>query len=119
MLRKTEGQAVPLKGLPIEGVLKLIEFELDRSLTDEEQDAVSIICSALHGNPGDILQSLVPVLEEKLSLPEVAKRLTLDVLPREAVAMLIMESVSGAEWQIIEMLAAHEGAPLHVLGDET
>ncbi|MBD2038802.1 hypothetical protein H6F76_28015 [Leptolyngbya sp. FACHB-321] len=71
-----EEQPIQVSGLSSNAALDLIGQELKRSqsFTDQEQAAVTAICSSLNGHPLEILQQIVGVRESKESLADVARR---------------------------------------------
>ena len=70
-----EGHAVAMHGLPPEDALALVERELGRSLTEEEQLPAQTLCDALEGHPLRIFQAAAMAREEGFSLVEVARQM--------------------------------------------
>ncbi len=106
-----EGQALPLAGLPLEHAQPLIERELSRSLTPQEQPAVERLHAALAGHPLRLIQAAALAREEGRTLDEVARQAQALAPGLEAKQL---EQLSTQERQIVEALAALKGAPLPV-----
>jgi len=105
------GRAVSMRGLPVEDALELVEQELGRPLTAEEEPAARDLCTALEGEPLRILQAAAEVREEGGSLAEAARQAR---TPAEAPATQVVLSLSEAEKRILTLLAAMNGVPLSV-----
>lgn len=107
-----EGQVRTLQGLPLDDALALFKRELDRSLTPEEEQVAPILCSALEGHPLHLLQVAAIIRDKQCALPELVHHLQQDKADK-ALAGRIIASLSGPERQVMGLLAATNGAPLH------
>jgi LysM repeat protein len=107
-----EGQAVALAGLPPDDALALLERELDRSLTQAEQLAASVLCRLLDGHPLHLLQAGSLVREGKISLVQLAQRLPAEEAEK-ALASHLAASLPEPERRVIGLLASLNGAPLY------
>jgi hypothetical protein len=103
-----EGQSVALRGLPPEDALALIERELGRPLTPEEQPSARSLCDDLEGHPLRLIQVAAKAREENRPLTEVVTREEI-VSPLQA-----LDTLPPSARQLIAALAAMGGAPLHV-----
>jgi hypothetical protein len=116
-----EGHTVALHGLPTDDALALVERELGRSLSPEEQTAAQALCIALECHPLRLLQAAAMAREEGRSLADVAVRLsahdkarrTQAPSPAEALTAEALNPLQEPERQVLAALAALSGAPLH------
>jgi hypothetical protein len=107
-----EGRAVGLRGLPPDEALALVERELGRPLTSQEQAAAQALCTALDCHPLRILQAAALAREEGLTLAEIARRVQTPS-PDEALTTQILAPLPEPEQRVLAALAALGGAPLH------
>jgi hypothetical protein len=106
-----EGHAVALHGLPSDDAQALVERELGRPLTPEEQPAAQALCTALEGHPLHLLQAAAMAREEGRSLTEVTRR-TQAPSPAEALTAETLNALQEPERQVLAVLAALGGASL-------
>ena len=105
-----EGKAVPLRGLPLEDALALVERELGRSLEERERPAAEALCTGLKGHPARILQAAARVREEGKSLEEVA-RYAQTPDPSRALTAEAVADLSQAQRRLLAVMALLDGAP--------
>lgn len=108
-----EGRAVALRGLPLEDAVTLLERELGRDLTPQEQPSAQEICAALEGQPLLIVQVAALVREKEPSLAQLAQHLH-RAIPAEALSAQVLALLSPQERQVVGALAALGGAPLPI-----
>jgi hypothetical protein len=106
-----EGRAVALQGLPTDDALALVERELGRPLTQEEQTAAQALCTALGCHPLHLLQAAAMTREEGRSLVEMAHPMQAPS-PVDALTAEALNSLQEPERQVLGALAALGGAPL-------
>ena len=107
-----EGRAVGLRGLPPDNALALVERELGRAVTPQEQTAAQSLCTALDCHPLRILQAAALAREEGLTLAEVARRVQTSS-PDEALTAQVLAPLPAPEQRVLAALAALGDAPLH------
>jgi len=107
-----EGQAISLPGLPLNDARVLLERELGRPLTPEEDAAVQPLHTLLDGYPLRLLQAAAMAREGHRSLVELVHSLQtgapVEMLTQQAVGLL-----SEAELRVLTALAAMGGGPVH------
>ncbi|MFN8453272.1 MAG: choice-of-anchor D domain-containing protein [Anaerolineae bacterium] len=108
-----EGRAITLPGLPSAEAVALLERELGRSLTTEEQPAAQDICAALEGQPLLIVQVAALVREKEPPLAQIVQHLQ-RAIPAEALSAQVLALLSPQERQVVGALAALGGAPLPI-----
>ena len=108
-----EGQTIRLGGLPADDALALMERELGRSLTPQEQIAAHAISNTLKGHPLHILQAAAMARDEELTLAEVAQQQVQTDSPVAGLTSQILASLSEQERQALAALAALGDAPIH------
>jgi len=101
-----EGRAIGLKGLPLDDALALIERELGRPLTPQEQADARTIHEALEGHPLHLIQTTAIAREEGLALTEAARQV------RAPATGQMFNALSEQEQQVLMMLAALGDAPV-------
>lgn len=104
-----EGEIIPLRGLPESEALALFEKELARALTEQEQTAVTQICSALKGHPLQILQAASLAREDGKPLEDILSGLTADETQNKSMSYVNMADLSDSEKQILALFAAAGG----------
>jgi hypothetical protein len=97
-----EGKPFPLKGLPVEDAIALVELELDRRLDGEERAAAEKLCTRLQGHPLNIRMQASGVREQRCSLEDVARG---EVSP---------PALNDEEEQVLVMLSVVQDAPLGI-----
>ena len=102
-----EGTSIPLPGLPVDDGLALIERELDRPLTAEEQAAAKALHGAVRGHPLTLIQEAAKARESKRALHEI---LAPGTVP--SAASTAGELPDQAR-QLLAALAAMGGTPVH------
>ena len=107
-----EGRSVALPGLPAADALALVERELGRNLTNDEQPAIRQLCTTLNGNPLRLLQAAAMAREEGLTLPELTRRIR-SASPADALANEIIEPLTEPERRTLAALAAFGTASIH------
>jgi len=106
-----EGRSVALHGLPSEDALALVERELGRILSLEEQSSAQALCTALECHPLRILQAVAMAREEGLTLTEVAPQ-SQTLSPEETTAQ-VLKPLPEPERRVLAVLAALGDVPLH------
>jgi hypothetical protein len=106
-----EGRTMALCGLPPDDAQALMERELGRPLTAEEQSAAQALCTALDGHPLRLIQAAAMVREEGRSLVEIAHRVQA-APPDRALTSQALVSLSEPEQRVLRALAALKGASL-------
>ena len=107
-----EGRALALHGLPTDDAPALVKRELGRPLSPEEETAAQGLCTTLGCHPLHLLQTAAMAREEDRSLTEVARQLQTPS-PAEALTAEMLNSLQEPERQVMAVLAALGGAPLH------
>jgi len=107
-----EGRALALSGLPAQDALALIERELGRALSAQERTAAEGLCAALEGHPLRLFQAAALAREEGRSLDQVAQEMAAPPAAGGATASVV-QSLPGQEQQLLAVLAALGGVPLH------
>lgn len=107
-----DGRAIDLQGLPPNDALALIERELGRPLSAEEQLTATTLCASLNGNPLHLLQLVALVREEGYALKDLATRLQVVGSPEEALKEQALQACSEQERRVLAVLAAPMGASL-------
>ncbi|KAM3116329.1 NB-ARC domain-containing protein [Phormidesmis sp. 146-33] len=103
-----EGHPIQVGGLSLDASLDLIERELKRSLTAQEQAAVTAICTDLNGHPLEILQHIAGVRESKEWLADVAGRVQKNTSQKARTEQLL-KPLSQQKRSILAALAALGG----------
>lgn len=106
-----EGQPIQIAGLSSDAALALVERELQRSLTAQEQAAVVTICTSLNGHPLEILQQLVGVRENKECLTDVASRVQKNTSHKARIEQLL-QPLTTQQRSVLLALAALGGIAL-------
>lgn len=109
-----EARSIALTGLAAEDGASLLERELERTLTAEEQSAAAELCAAIEGHPLRILQAAALIRRNGIPAGEWSKYQT----PEELVAEL-MTSIDDRERRILLALSALSGVGIdsrHVSG---
>lgn len=101
----SDGMAVPLRGLPEEAALALMERELGRPLGTVERKAAASICRHLEGQPLKLMQACAGVVEQQATLEDVARELEARA-PAEALDQSIAASLSADERRVAAILGA-------------
>jgi TIR domain len=107
----SEAHATQLAGLEATDVKRLIERQLNRSLTADEALVVEPITVALKGNPLRILQEIAMAELNDRSLTSVALDLRSDGSPEKTTGH-ITAPLSSAQRRILSALAIFSGAPV-------
>jgi hypothetical protein len=107
----SEAHATQLAGLQAKDVKTLIERELSRPLTADEELTVEPITVALKGNPLRILQEAAMAQLNGRSLTSLAQDLRSDGSP-EKLAEHITAPLSSVQRRILSALAIFSGAPV-------
>jgi hypothetical protein len=108
-----EGQVVALRGLPADDALVLMERELERSLTLEEQSAARDLCAVLNGHPLHLIQAAALAREQGYSLVDIVHR-TRSASPHKTLTAQVLASLSEPERRVLMTLAALNNVPLHI-----
>lgn len=106
-----EGRTLPLKGLPPDDALFLLERELERPLTIPEQSAARQLGTLLAGHPLHLLQAAALTRARGLSLAELTRLIQSDD-PTAALASQALLSLSPPERRVLGTLAVFGGAPV-------
>ena len=101
----TDGTTVPLRGLPEDAALALMERELGRPLETVERNAAASICRHLEGQPLKLIQACASVTEQQATLEDVARELEARA-PVEALDQSIAASLSADERKVAALLGA-------------
>jgi hypothetical protein len=102
-----EGQSIALGGLPPDDALMLIERELNRPLTPEEQPVAQALCADLEGHPLRLIQIAAEMREEERTLSET------DTREKVASPPQALDTLPTPERQILAALAALGNTPIH------
>ena len=108
-----EGKVLALRGLPPEAALRLLERELGRPLTLEEQPAARELCARFEGHPLRLLQSAALAREEQQSLTAVVRWAESPALAVTPAAQLLA-TLPEASLRALAALATVHGAALPV-----
>ena len=103
-----EGQPIQVGGLSPDAALDLIERELKRSLTAQEQAAAKAICSSLNGHPLEILQQIAGARESREWLADVAGRVQKNTSQKARIEQSL-KPLSQQKRSILAALAALGG----------
>ncbi|MBX9254113.1 tandem-95 repeat protein [Desmonostoc muscorum CCALA 125] len=106
-----EGQGMKLLGLAIPDALTLVERELQRQLTSEEQQLAETLCTVLEGHPLQLILTIATVQEEKRSLSEVVQQLQ-PSQQNNSLIKQILASRTKPQLVILAVLAALGGVAL-------
>jgi hypothetical protein len=104
-----EGRSLEVEGLPEREWPVLVERELGRALTEEEQSQARALCRALGGHPLRILQAVAAGRDRPLD--EVAALAQAAVAAGAPVAESVAPT-SGPERRILGVLSVLDGVPL-------
>jgi hypothetical protein len=111
-----EGRALQLVGLPEKESLQLLEREMGRRLTAEEQAAAQYICSVLQGHPLHIAQTAALAVKQNRPLVKIAARLQSAQAQSQNPADIVNRQIAAAcpddEKRVLAVLAALDGAPV-------
>ena len=113
-----EGQIIPLGGLPRKQQIELFERELGRTISDNERDEVTAICSLLHGHPFNIVQAASLVREKRRSLAQIAVQIQAEPAPL-AITQQSLTSLDDSQKRVLAVLGATAGAPIPIAGINT
>jgi hypothetical protein len=105
-----DGMAVPLRGLPEDSALALMEREVGRPLETAEREAAGSVCRHLEGHPLKLLQACAVVVEQQATLEDVARELEAGS-PVEALGQRLAASL-GSDERKVAVLLGTLGAPL-------
>lgn len=109
-----EGFVMSLSGLPADDARRLLERELGRAITAEEETAARTICSILRGHPLRLAQTAALAQGQNLTLEKIAEQLqTIEAQssdPGEAVVRYSLASLSDGEKRALAASAAFGGA---------
>ena len=106
-----DGRAIVLQGLPPNDALALVERELGRPLSAEEQLTATTLCASLNGNPLHLLQLVALVREDGYALKDLATRLQVGSA-EEVLKEQSLQACSEQERRVLAVLAAPMGASL-------
>jgi hypothetical protein len=108
-----EGQSVTMRGIPQADALGLIEREMERPLTSEEQVAARTLYTALEGHPLRLLQAVAMARDDRRSLADIARAVQTPS-PSQSLTVQTLPSLSNPEQLVVMALAVLGGAPLNV-----
>ena len=103
-----EGRSLALQGLPLESAITLVEQELGRRITSEEQLVFQSLYTLLNGHPLRILQATAMVRDGKSSLEEISRQLQ-SPTPAKSLFKNIWASLQKPQRLILTVLAALGG----------
>lgn len=103
-----EGNSLPLKGLPLNDALALIEQDLQRPLTSAEHPAAEQLWQMLHGNPQEILYATGYMRCDGMSLDQVVQQMQ-SPAPRKFLIQQIWSRLSKPQRLVLASLAALSG----------
>ncbi|WP_445635988.1 Ig-like domain-containing protein [Nostoc sp. DSM 114161] len=106
-----EGQGMKLVGLPIQDAIALVERELQRQLTTQEQKLAETLCTVLEGHPLQLILTIATVQEQKRSLSEVVQQLQSSQQSNSLIKR-ILELQTKPQLVILGVLAALGGVAL-------
>jgi hypothetical protein len=101
-----EGRALALGGLPPEDSLALIERELSRALTVQEQPAVRQLCTALKGNPDRLLKSAA-CIHQGQTIESI-----LQSMAQTPLTPILVAGLPNPELRVLSVVALGKGAPV-------
>lgn len=108
-----EGQTIGLDGLATDDAITLFEQELGNKVADDELPEARELCSALAGNPLDILRAAGMVREAGVSIAEALEKVQNSGDATEALETEILSTLSDKERKVLVVLSALDGTPLH------
>ncbi len=104
-----EGHSIPLKGLPADQAVLLLERAIERPLEATERSAVEHLCASLAGHPLRILQAAALARERAIPVEGWAR----DVSP-ESLLTALLSSIDEKQRRVLLALTALGGVPLPV-----
>ena len=104
-----EVRSLPLKGLPVEHAVLLLEREIERPLDATERASAASLCAAVDGHPLRIVQAAAIIRERGISLGGWALDITPEILVTELLA-----SIDEKQRRVLLALTALGGVPLKV-----
>jgi len=104
-----EVRSIPLKGLPVDDAVLLLEREIERAPDASEPSAARSLCASLEGHPLRIQQAAALIREQGISLDECAR----NIVPAGLVTEL-MAWIDAKERRALLALTAVPGVPLQV-----
>jgi hypothetical protein len=108
----SEGLSLSLPGLPAPEARRLLERELARPLSEQEDAAVEELLAALSGNPLAIIQA-VALIRDQGYAPETLAAAARDGPLERKIAALALGGLTRPEQRIIASIASLDGAPLN------
>lgn len=105
------GRAVALHGLPEPAAVALIERELGRPLSPEEEEDARALSRALEGHPRRLMQAVASVSDRGRSLADVAAELATRA-GDEPVVQQVTAGLTVQERDVLALVAAVDPAPL-------
>jgi hypothetical protein len=107
------GQAITLKGLNPQEALPLVERELGRPLSPNEQSAALALCTAYDGHPLKILQAVYRAVNSGVNLPEAARQSQVQAQPQISEDQALSR-LSNVERRVVSAMAFLGKIPLGV-----
>ncbi len=104
-----EVRSLPLKGLPVEDAVLLLEREIERPLDATERASAASLCAAIDGHPLRIVQAAAIIRERGILVGGWA----LDITPESLVTELLA-SIDEKQRRVLLALTALGGVPLEV-----
>ena len=101
-----EGRALALGGLPPAESQALIERELGRALTAQEQPAIRQLCAALKGNPDRLLKTAA-CIHQGQTLESI-----LQSLAQTPLTPILVAGLPNPELRVLSVVALGKGAPV-------
>jgi hypothetical protein len=99
-----EGRALALGGLPPDESLALIERELGRALTAQEQPAARQLCAALKGNPDRLLKTAARIHQGQTC------ESILQSLAQTPLTPIVVAGLPNPELRVLSVVALGKGA---------
>ena len=103
-----EGRSLSLSGLPPAESQALIERELGRVLTAQEQPAAGQLCAALKGNPDRLLKTAARI-QQGLTFESVLQSMT-----QTPLTPILLAGLPNPELRVLSVVALGKGAPVPI-----
>lgn len=106
-----QGNVVHLSGLPLGDAVELFKWQINRQLSQNEAPIARSICSALQGNPLNIIRAAALVREDGKSIHEVARQIP-GADPKDQILEQVLGNLSESAKSILALLATFKNSPL-------